>query len=143
MKDIVHSSENQSDALVSPVVKTLQKKAAAAEKSVQKAWAEYETKSAAYHEAMKNPADKIAVLELKIAAKTAKLTHKIKRMEHKLAKAQWKAAAKADQAPSKNAKSAAPKKSEQKAQKDGATKEKSGVSSDSKSDKKKVQSAKA
>ena len=75
---------------------TLQKKAAATEKSAQKAWLDYEKKSAAYEDAWKQKLDKITLLGLLSAAKIAKFTYKIKRTEHKLAKANWKASSKAD-----------------------------------------------
>ena len=95
MKNTDQKSENTSKTN-SPATDALHKKVVAAEKSTQKAWADYEKKSEAYEEGLKQQSDKITLLGLLAAAKIAKFTYKIKRTEHKLAKANWKVASKAD-----------------------------------------------
>ncbi len=95
MKDIEQKSEGSPKA-ISPAAESLHNKVIAAEKSVQKAWADFEKKSAAYEDALKQSSDKITLLGLLASTKIAKFTYKIKRTEHKLAKATWKAALKTD-----------------------------------------------
>ena len=148
MKDIVqHSAKHAEHSPSSPATQALHKKAEAAEKSAQNAWADYEAQHAAYEEALKHPADKAALLTLWAAAKIAKLTYKIRRTEHKLAKAQWKASAKSDkkavEKPGKGAKPGS-KNTDHKAPKDTAAKAKSSVpAASTKADKKKAATAQA
>lgn len=95
MKNSVHKTQNA--ALPNaPIADALHKKVIAAEKSVQKARADYEQKSAAYEAGLKQESDKPTLRSLKAAAKIAKLTLKIRRTEHKLAKSNWKASEKLD-----------------------------------------------
>lgn len=92
----------------SPAANTLQNKVTTTEKSVQKAWTDYEKKNAAYEDALNHESDKITLAGLQAAAKIARFVYKIKRVEHKLAKVDLKALLKAN------------KKAEQKAGKDTA-----------------------
>ncbi len=149
MKDIEQKSEGSPKA-ISPAAESLHNKVIAAEKSVQKAWADFEKKSAAYEDALKQSPDKITLFGLLASAKIAKFTYKIKRTEYKLAKTTWKAALKTDktavETPSEGtAKKHKSKKADHKAPKDTAAKGKgstgpeAGASASAKKGKKKAQ----
>lgn len=109
---------------------SLHEQVIAAEKSVQKARADYDKKSTAYEDALKQQSDKITILSLQVAAKIARWTFKIKRMQYKLAKANWKAAEKAGKKAelkaSKETQKSASKKIGKKAPKDAVNNVKSG-----------------
>lgn len=115
----------------SPAADTLQNKVAATEKSVQKAWTDYEKKNTAYEDALNQQSDKITLAGLRAATKIARFVYKIKRVEHKLAKvdlkALVKATKKAEQKASKDTAKHTSKKADHKALKDTGVKGKSSL----------------
>ncbi len=95
MKDKIQNTKKQAPAKT-PASNALSAQVTAKEKSVEKAWAAYQEKDAAFEQALRQHADKTALKSLLAAAKIAKLTYKIKKIEHKLAKANWKASSKTE-----------------------------------------------
>jgi hypothetical protein len=117
-----------SPASSSPAANALQNKVTTTEKSVQKAWTDYEKKNAAYEDAFNLQADKITLAGLWAAAKIARFVHKIKRVEYKMAKVNLKdfvkSAKKAEQKANKDTAKHTSKKVNRKTLKDSAAKEK-------------------